>query len=353
MTFTTSLSDVRELARADDDGKRDQIVRARQITMHHGRLWLPDSQADGFDAGLAMSEWATAQACQKLGIPGGYFKKCPNFLKDAQWNHWVQREENLRSLTMSDDEASVDWMLRTKGSLVRGVLSPKYAKLDNSQVLDTLLPMVGNSRFKVGLVELNPESFHLRLIDPTIWRDVIPGDRLLVGIHLCNSEVGLRAVTVDAVVWRQVCSNGLVRKISGKSLMRQRHIHVAEARLESLLADALSQAIAVAAAFIEQMVLSVRIPVPDPERAIAYLGQLWGLSKQTQEYIKFGLYGERHSETLYGLVNAVTNAAQRLSVEGRYELEGLASVLIDTTDTSREGHALRQRILTPKALVAV
>lgn len=96
------------------------------------------------------------------------------------------------------------------------------------------------------------------------------------------------------------------------------------------------------------MVLATKTPIPDPARAIEVLADAWKLPKQTAEYIKFGLYGETHQDTLYGLVNAVTNAAQRLSVESRFELETLASVLIDTTSESRADQALRQRILTPK-----
>ena len=131
-------------------------------------------------------------------------------------------------------------------------------------------------------------------------------------------------------------------------MLKQRHIHVATAQFVPLLQDAIAQARLVAAAFIEQMILSTKTIVPDPARAIEILADAWKLSKQTTEYIKFGLYGESHQDTLYGLVNAVTSAAQRLSVEGRYELETLASVLIDTTSESRADQALRSRILTPK-----
>jgi hypothetical protein len=204
-------------------------------------------------------------------------------------------------------------------------------------------------RYQVSLVELTNESFHLRLVDPRISRDILPSDRLLVGIHLANSEVGFRAVTVDAVVWRLVCSNGLVRRVAGKSLLRQRHIHVADARFLPLLEEAIGQATLVAVGFIEQMALSVKTPVPDPEMAIAYLGQMWGLTKQTQEFVRLALLGEPKTgqqDTLYGLVNAVTNAAQRLPVDDRFQLETLASVLIDTSATGKAEHDLRQRILS-------
>ncbi len=349
-----TLEAVREQVEADDAGKWDAVARASEITLRHGRLHFPHAASDGFDMGLTPTPWATAQACAKLGIPSGYFRKCPAELRDANFNHWVQQEETLRTLTQGDKEAaegSSQWLLRAKGSTLRGVLSPKYAKLDNRQFLDALMPLVTDAkRYQVNFASLTEESFHLRLIDPTIARDVLPGDRLLVGIHLANSEVGLRAVTVDAAVFRVVCLNGLIRRVNRRSLLRQRHIHVDEPRFAEMLAEALREAVAVAAGFMEQMTFATRTPVPDPDAAIDFLGQAWNLPKATTDMIRFTLMGESgQQETLYGLVNAITQSAQRIgSVDDRFELETLAGLLVNTTTTRIADTTLRRRILAPK-----
>lgn len=346
MAFTRTLDDVHALVTADDRGKHDYIAPVKEICLQYGRLFVPGADDDGM--GFALTPWATAQACQRLGIPSGYFNRCPTPLQDAQWNHWIRDEETLRRISADDPDAA-RWTIRARNATVRGVLSSRYEKLDNRQLMEALLPLLPAGRYEVSLVELTNESFHLRLVDPRISRDVLPGDRLLVGIHLANSEVGFRAVTVDAVVWRLVCSNGLVRRVAGKSLLRQRHIHVADARFLPLLEEAIAQATLVAAGFIEQMALSVRTFVPEPEQAIAHLGQMWGLTRQTQEYILLALLGEPkrgQQDTLYGLVNAVTNAAQRLAVDDRFQLETLASVLLDPSSSTKAEHDLRQRILT-------
>jgi hypothetical protein len=348
MQFSRSLSDVRDLVAADDQGKHDQVVTVKDLTLQHGRLFWPGADDDGM--GFALTAWATAQACGKLGIPTAYFNRCPPDLQDAQFNHWRQQEEVLRKIAATAEEPdAAKWMVRAKHATVRGVLSAKYERLDNRQLIEALLPRLPEGRYQVSLMELTNESFHLRLVDPRISRDVLPGDRLLVGIHLANSEVGFRAVTVDACVYRLVCTNGLLRRLDGKSLLRQRHIHVADARFIPLLEEAIAQATLVAAAFIEQMALSIKTPVPGPEKAIAYLGQMWGLSKQTQEFIRLALLGEPKTgqqDTLYGLVNAVTNAAQRLRIDERFTLETLASILVDPNPTGKAEHDLRQHILS-------
>jgi hypothetical protein len=344
-----TLADVREQVERDDEGKWDSIARCQTLTLHQGRLVFPEASEQGYDSGLALTPWATSQACQQLGLPAAYFKRCPAFLKDQNFNYWQRFYDVGHQLGKADQEPDAAWMLRCKGGAVRGILSPRYAKLDNRQLLDALFPLLSSTRYHVSLAQLTPESFHLRLIDSTIARDVLPGDRLFVGIHVANSEVGLRAVTVDALVFRLICTNGLIRRVNEKSLLRQRHIHVADARFRELLERAIREAVTVAAGFIEQMALAVKTPVPDPEQAILMLGQAWNLPQSTQELIRFALLGEPRTseqESLYGLTNALTSAAQRLGIEERFTLETLAGLLIDTTSPSAAAHSLRTRLLS-------
>jgi hypothetical protein len=156
----------------------------------------------------------------------------------------------------------------------------------------------------------------------------------------------LHACTVDALVFRLICSNGLIRRINHRSLLKQRHIHVAEPRFKEMLGEAVYQAVEVATLFLEQMALSIKVPVPNPVKAIAVLAEMWNLPKRTQELIESSLHGERYAETLYGLTNAITASAQRLTMEERFRLETLASVLIDGESEVQADHALRQRILS-------
>ncbi len=352
VTFTRTMDDVQDLVCEDDKGKWDSIARVQEVSLCKGRLYFPQATADGYDTGLAFSPWAMGQACQKLGMPTAYFKRCPPALQDAQFNHWANMAHIGREFRRADEQPEEAWTLRCKGGSVRGVLSQRYGKLDNAQLLQALLPVLKGTRYQVGLIQLTDESFHLRLIEPTVGRDVLPQDRLLVGVHIANSEVGLRAVTVDAVVFRLVCTNGLVRRVNHKSLLHQRHIHVSEPRFQSLLERAVGEAITVAAGFIEQMVLATRTPVPDPMAAVEVLGQAWGLPKATVEQVQFALHGEGTGQhhTLYNLTNAITLTAQRLGPDERFHLETLAGLLVDTTANGMGERQLRSRVLSPKPM---
>ncbi|MES2464664.1 MAG: DUF932 domain-containing protein [Armatimonadota bacterium] len=345
MHFTKTLDDVRDQVETDDREKRDYRVRCEDVTFEQGRLTAPLIETDVSEGGLSLTSVALSQVCRKLGLPASYMAKCPPKLLDANLNHWLEQSRIGHRLSAADSDPDAAWLVRSRGTKARGVLSDRYGRLDNRQVMDALLPLVNGGAYGVGLVQLTDESFHLRLVQPNIYRDVLPNDRLCVGIHVSNSEIGLRACTVDALVYRVICSNGLIRKVNSRSLLRQRHFFVSPERFAALLDEALREAVVVAAGFLEQMALGVRTPVPDPIHAVTVLGEAWNLTQTVREQVLFALHGEAAPDTAYGLVNAFTEVAQRLPGEGRFELEASAAVLIDTASGSPTDAALRRRAL--------
>jgi hypothetical protein len=316
----------------DDENKWDAVVSQQDLCLADGSFLFPQAVTDGFDGGLTLSPWAQAQACQKLGIPTAYFKKCPTYLQDAQFNFWASQP--------TGDDTKL--LIRSKGAMVRGVLSKRYAKLDNRQILEALRPIMVGSTYRVGMCDIGDEAFHLRLVNPGLFRDILPGDRLFVGIHIANSEVGLRSVSVEAMVYRLLCSNGLVRRVDSQSLMRQRHVSLSPERFQERLADAIAQAATVAAGFLETLHLSARTRIIEPDTAVPLIAEAWSLPQATEQLIRFVMHGEDACGTLYGLINGITSAAQRLSMEDRYALEVRAGQLIDPNGPDS---LLRQRIL--------
>lgn len=335
------LSAVRERVEADDRGKRDLVVARHELLMQQGKLTLPESYEDEFPTCLTLSPWARSQACQRLGIPAGYFGRCWAPLQDAQFNHWLWRTAKQDDPPdWADDEAGAEgpdrtdtterWLLRCKGSEARAVLSSRYAPLDNRALLDALTPLV-ERRFEVKGLSLTPESLHLRLVDPHLAREVLPDDRLLVGLHIANSEVGARAVTVDALVYRLVCTNGLIRLVNGRSLLHRRHIWRLGNSLPDALERAVGEAVTAGAGLLERLAWATQAPVPHMERTLETLGKQWDLTQETQKALRQALLitPPSQQETVYGLVNALTLAAQSLPPDGRYHLEARAGRLLD------------------------
>jgi hypothetical protein len=347
------LCDVRDRLQADDDGKWDQLTERDEMRLEDGRIVFGRLYRADHPRGLGLTPWATAQMCQRLSIPTAYYKRCPVGLQDDQVNYWMHREPER-----GEREPSERWLLRSKGDTVRGILSERYAKVNNADVFRNLEPLV-KERYQVTWLALTEESLHLRLVDPTLAREVTPGDRVLAGLHIANSEVGRRAVTLDALVYRLVCTNGLIRLVKGRSLLRQRHISLSQPRFELALTRAIRDAITEGTAFLERMIQSTREAIPDVAGSLTAIAVQWAWGETLQEQVTEALLLERsHQENLFGLVNAITSVAQRQDPDGRYSLEALAGHLLDKgaprpIPAGERPRAIRAATLfEPEALVA-
>ncbi len=351
---TGDFDHARERVRQDALDKWDALTPRAAVWLHEGKVWFPEAAQSDFASFLAPTSWATSQLCQRLGIPAPYFKRCPPRLRDVQFNHWVQHalrdgdggdadealppEEEDGPLVIrrpngmeTQPEPSERWLLRAKGDALRGVLSARYARLDNDCLLDCLARVLPPG-FAVDWFSLNDESLHLRLVDTRTPRQVLPGDDLMVGLHVGNSEVGRRAVTVDALVYRLVCQNGLIRLVKGKSLMHRRHLYLSAPRFQEVLQGAVVGALDAAAGFLDQLQAATRTPVPDVASVLETLGRQEALSRNFLEAVAESLKAEPASQqdTVWGLVNGLTQAAQRLPADERYGVEALAGRLIES-----------------------
>lgn len=344
------LEEVHAQVHADDQGKRDTILRREDLAMENGRIALPYPEHLRHPHGLALTPWATTQVCQRLGMPTGYFRRCPPHLQDSQFNHWVQPSQNG-----SNGHRRERWMLRTKEDSVRGVLTERYSPLDNADILEILAPMM-EPHYQVSWFALTEESFHLRVVDPRLARDVLPNDRLIAGIHLANSEVGKRAVTVDALVFRLVCSNGLVRLVKGASLLYRRHLSWSKPQFEAELRQAMREAFLHGVGFIERLSWSTEEHIQDVDGTLQMLGSRWNWPETLRTRVSETLRAEPRAqqETLYGLVNAVTQAAQELPADDRYDLEVLAAELVERGLVNRSLRLMppRQEQAAPSTITA-
>jgi len=371
-----TLDEVCDRIQADDNGKWDTILPKNELVMQGGKLRLPDGYESHACDTLAPTPWAAGQLCGRLGIPTAYFRRCPARLQDTQFNFWscytgesdehfypgeslppASRYPEEDGYSYEDDyvesepaayrnghsigngfynsgsagsTASEYWLLRARGETLRAVLTERYSPLDNRALLESLRKSLP-PHLLVQWIALDDESFHLRMFDPNLRRDVRSDDPLQAGLHIANSEVGKRSVTVDAVVYREVCSNGLVRLVKGKSILQQRHIGVAPAHFTVLLRQAMQQSLLTAQEFMTQMAVAADQPLQDVEKELKQLVSHWKLTQSFVEQVQASLQQEdaRYQETVFGLVNAVTHAAQTLDADRRYEMEAFAGKLLE------------------------
>ena len=68
-----------------------------------------------------------------------------------------------------------------------------------------------------GLCKPTPEMtqggifllYYIKVVNPRLTAEVVPGDIVQAGIIISNSETGLGAVCIQPLIYRLVCSNGV------------------------------------------------------------------------------------------------------------------------------------------------
>jgi len=361
------VTEVLDRVRADDDGKWDtQVLRTGlhlrdnriEFDLKRGRDGL--ANAGSYPERLALSGFAFGQICMRLGIPAHYLKQCPPRLREENLNHWLKQgppkpvsrdvgPERPFDGDVEDGEAGETeiiepsppptsrkgrrpeheiWTLRVKNDKVRAALSDSYSPLDNTALVDALVRVLPLS-FRAEWLALDETSFHLRLIDPSRARTVLPGDDYFVGIHIANSEVGARAVTIDAVAYRLVCTNGMIALVKGKSLLRRRHIHLEPSRFGNEVQGAMREALQASDNLLAQLRTAASNRLPEPDTVIRRLSKLWGQSDETANLAVSWLNHEPANirDSAYGVVQAFTHVARYLPGDSRYDLEVLAGNL--------------------------
>lgn len=310
----------------DDKGKFDFQADLKNIRM--------DSKENGFvvrtgldEIPFDMTNNAFSQMMTMLGIPVHYARKLPWELLQANFEYWKEQvgEKDLfiRAKHLSEGQ-----------NRVRAFLTPSYNVLDNRHVLEAFQTYMDRGRYKVVEFHLDDDHFNSRLVFPGLVRNDIAGPNgktnpFFAGLHISNGETGRFSVTVDLIIYEQWCSNGAVRRFSGRSLVQRKHIGQ-DISLVDLLANRMSGVELMAEQAMEQFTKTAKVEVKHP---IDYLQRFMqshsdSFPKEFREAV-IRAYEMRPMRNLYGVVSSLTQAAQVLPVERRMDVEVLAGKLVE------------------------
>lgn len=321
--------------------KRDLVVPSSLLqcrTDEGGDLKLIIDAKQG-DGEYGVTELARRQLADKLKIPFTYFERMRTeqpALLDRNVNTWLQSDDDRR-------------MIRTLDGQVRAVLSDRYRRLDNFDLAENVLPILQQlegARFES--VELTDTKMYLKVVTPRVEYEIAPGDVVQAGIVISNSEVGCGTLSVQPLVFRLVCRNGL---IAPDRALRKTHVGrtlnkdddpVSVFRDDTLAADdkafflkvrdvvqaAVSEATFRQVAQKMQKARDIRL-TGDPVKAVEVLANRYTLNESERAGVLRHLIVEGDLSA-YGLVNAVTHFSQGVEDYDRAtEFEALGGKLID------------------------
>lgn len=205
---------VYELARQKNASK-DYLVSTTDMVMDAdiqgaSLSWMDSSQNTQL---VGITDTAHNQIAQTLGIPIKYYDKmlqCNPDLLAENVNAWFSTEPRTR-------------MVRTLDGNARAFLSEKYRRIDNFDLAENILPILNNLGVSYMSNEVTASRMYIKVVNERIQKEVRVGDIVQSGLIISNSEVGVGTVTIQPLLYRLVCTNGMIVN-DFKGATRRRHV---------------------------------------------------------------------------------------------------------------------------------
>lgn len=289
--------------------------------------FTPDGKLVYADCQYPMSRYALGQLGTKIGVPAQYIDKC------VQRGKGQLAADNVNSWLNDYDR---DLFVRLYRNRVRGVLSSRYAVCDAPDVLSVVKDAVDLSEYRVKGSFISEERMHVRLASERMIQ--IEGDDLYPGLFIDTSDVGRSVVIIRFGIYKQVCTNGLIVSYGGSVLFSQKHVGVTSEEIYGGLAANLKN-VPVLIEHAKELVVAAK-----SKKAWGYNLETSLDEKQTKEFIQrvrnataltedaaqsvMTLMREKYGGSMFGLINSITEIAQKYTLERRLELEVAAGRLL-------------------------
>lgn len=330
-----SLGDIFNEVLKQSENNKDIIVDPYELKMGgNGRLYIPGTSVDD-SLGFELNDWSLGQLASKANIPVRYLRKCPSQLQAVNVNYWLRTAEDNKS----------DWMLRARqlnkldpkaGGLVRGIMTEKYSPFDDHEILEIINKILGvkDNSYTINWFHRDDTGFHLRItfedLTTTIG-ETIDGspDIHKVGLHITNSEVGKSSIRITPMVWRLVCTNGLMGWRE-EGAFSQRHVGLRPQEMYGRVSEAIAGGLKLGAEMVETLRASREFDIEDPFEVIDQISKDFKYSEQLTEKLKES-FMEDNSKSAFGVVQAMTRAAQHYDADRRVEIEGDAGKYLNKT----------------------
>lgn len=323
------LDDFMKLVHEDSAGKHDYNVKSSQLRMDTKGKLVTKMFEDGEGFNLEFEDIGFNQMCQKIEV-----KELYPYGQKLYEAGQTARLSSLFNYHLEDynQKGDKDWWIRSKNDKCRAVMTERYGIYDNDFIADTIYQ---NFRDKnIDIVGHSLSDYYMncriRLLD-NVFNVGKNGkdDPLYMAIHIMNSEIGLSSVNMFLVVYRQVCTNGLIREESNM-VFRQKHLGNGTENLEEI-SERLSRAFEIAQTqgkgMLEEFAETQEEKIEMPMENIRYLSRSQGYSQKFTESVEQN-YLEEKDDTRFGLINSFTAAARDMNFEDRIQVERFAGNLI-------------------------
>ena len=205
MKSGVSLQQMLTEVKRQSESKEDYLIAPNRLRMEsYGKemfLHLSDDSGTELIEPMTITGIAHRQIGTHLRIPAAYYDRMREERPDLlayNANTWFKQESSQR-------------MLRTLDGSARAYLSNRYRRIDNIDIAGVTLPILGGlPDIRFESCQITESRMYIKAVNPRLQAEVSPGDIVQAGVIISNSEVGLGSVNIQPLVYRLVCSNGMV-----------------------------------------------------------------------------------------------------------------------------------------------
>lgn len=332
-----TLPEVLQEIRDQKTEKRDYIVPGAKLSMEDDGKTVSFRMKNGrhemiqsYDA----TDWFGHQMALSLGIPYKYYQlmqQAKPELLAQNVNAWLSDKTDTNYLFRSFE--------REDGNVARALLSERYHCIDNIAVASFILPELEKvPGLEIASCDLTEDHLYIKAINTHVEHEIAVGDAFQSGIIISNSEVGRGAVTIKPLLYRLVCTNGMIvnalakRKYHvGRRLTDEMGVDLGLYSQDTLVADdkvlfmklrdVANHALSEAGLLESLNVLKLSMDAPitgKTKNVVEVCAKEFGLSEDEQDLVLENLIKDSANHTLYGLSNAITKTSQLIGT-GKYE----------------------------------
>lgn len=339
----TPLSELAQQLLSERQAQRDFIADTSQLTPHaRGAGVCINLEHPKGTIAVAPTRFALGQIASHYKIPMAYVDRMAQVgaasLLAQNIAYWFAEQPSTRLLRTRTGET---------GEL-RAFLSRRYRPLDNYELAEAVIPQLERPGVHVVSARVTDTHFYLQATSDRVTAEVRRGDIVQAGVVIANSEVGASSLRISPMVYRLICTNGL---ISGSEL-RQHHVGRGldpnEDGATEFYRDETCRAVdrafwlkvvdtvdaAMNEALFGQLVDKLRVAAGEPLDAkpseiVEVVARRFGLTEAEQDGVLQQL-ALGADWTRYGVVNAVTRMAEDSATYDRaVELERIGGEVLE------------------------
>lgn len=309
-----------EIAAQAEAAKRDYEVDTNRIhAIPHYQTGV-GLRFDGQD--YRLSDVGHEQLASLVKIPRNYYFR----MRD---NHPGELAD-LVEMHLRQDDLPKERFVRTIGNKVRALLSTRYGVLDHIEVARMLQGTMSNGSELKSLV-CTERRMTMQFVSPRLTGEVKVGDVVQAGMAISNSEVGLGMFRVEALLFRLVCLNGMIKP--GKGAWRLERVHRGEINIGVLQEFTEDRIKALPQEFdgilnMAQAANGVYVAEENIPQEVDTVRRNHALTLPESEAVMERFY-EEGDWSLWGMVNAVNFQAHDADKDRSVELERISGAMLD------------------------